>query len=359
MRERLRLVSRALTLAVKLGSAFLLLASLASSSQAAAEGNDLPRDAEVALEQASSVTLYSLEDRSREAKAPSERFHGYQVLGKLDLTANGARAAAEEFEKAVAEFDGSVAACFDPHHALRVVAGTRAFNFLLCYSCGQMVVFERGKERPIGGVGVTGSAAVLNGILTSAGIPLAYIYGPEFLAEEAKRAREREDAKARWRNAMSPSIRAFWTDELARSAVPMLPAAANPQERVRHETLLAPFRTALARDYADERARILALLRWFGSGTGPWSGFPAYEEWPEALLFDYSTAEIVSAIERTRPSPTELEGAARFFGGWAVHTRRADSEELPEALKAELLEHVQRTSASDKDKLSRATAAFR
>ncbi|HJS06138.1 MAG TPA: hypothetical protein VJ809_00715 [Pirellulales bacterium] len=38
---------------------------------------------------------------------------------------------------------------------------------------------------------------------------------------------------------------------------------------------LTPLLAALQRDMPSERERILALLAWYGSGAGPWSGFPA------------------------------------------------------------------------------------
>jgi len=43
--------------------------------------------------------------------------------------------------------------------------------------------------------------------------------------------------------------------------------------------------------------RILALLQWYGSGAGPWSGFPSYESAAEELLLEYQIAEIVSVVE--------------------------------------------------------------
>jgi hypothetical protein len=29
----------------------------------------------------------------------------------------------------------------------------------------------------------------------------------------------------------------------------------------------------------------LALFGWFGSGTGPWNGYPSYESWTPAAVF--------------------------------------------------------------------------
>jgi hypothetical protein len=47
---------------------------------------------------------------------------------------------------------------------------------------------------------------------------------------------------------------------------------------------LAPVQESLAAAYPEPRARVLALFRWFGSGAGPWTGFPVYEQLAEQIL---------------------------------------------------------------------------
>ncbi len=107
----------------------------------------------------------------------------------------------------------------------------------------------------------------------------------------------------------------------------------------------------------DRGERVLALLEWFGSGSGPWSGFPSYESAAENLLLDYSTIDIISATRSNKLSPTQTEGAARLFAGWSFTRQRPEGlKELPEALKKELWFHSQNTK--DKDKLRRARGAF-
>ena len=77
---------------------------------------------------------------------------------------------------------------------------------------------------------------------------------------------------------------------------------------------LDPLRTGLSRQYPDEQTRILALYAWFGSGEGPWSGFPGYEIVAEELLLEFQTEALIKAAEATG-SAQQLEGAARLFGG--------------------------------------------
>jgi hypothetical protein len=48
---------------------------------------------------------------------------------------------------------------------------------------------------------------------------------------------------------------------------------------------IAPLRKELERSIPNQTERICALLFWFGSGAGPWSGFPSYENAAEELPF--------------------------------------------------------------------------
>src|SRR5277367_3601186 len=120
---------------------------------------------------------------------------------------------------------------------------------------------------------------------------------------------------------------------------------------------LDPLRSQLERSMPDRGERVLALLEWFGSGSGPWSGFPSYEDAAENLLLDYSTIDIISATRSKKLSHTQTEGAARLFAGWSfTRERPAGLKEVPEALKKDLWLHIQNTK--DHDKLQRARGAF-
>jgi len=120
---------------------------------------------------------------------------------------------------------------------------------------------------------------------------------------------------------------------------------------------LDPLRSELERSIPDSGERILALLEWFGSGAGPWSGFPSYESAAENLLLDFSTVDLIAATQSKRLSPAQTEGAARLFGGWSFAQQRPEGlRELPDALKKDLWLHTQNTN--DKDKFSRARGAF-
>lgn len=117
------------------------------------------------------------------------------------------------------------------------------------------------------------------------------------------------------------------------------------------------FLPILEKEYPDRNERILVLLRWYGSGAGPWSGAPAYEDIAGSILLEFPTEQIVKAVTSKDQSGVEMEGAARFFAGWDFHrTRPEDISLLPKKLKKEFLERS--LKSTDEDKVARAKKAF-
>jgi len=115
--------------------------------------------------------------------------------------------------------------------------------------------------------------------------------------------------------------------------------------------------TALTNQFPDEGERILALLNWFGSGAGPWSGFPYYESAAEELLLLHSTDAILKAIGDVELTNRQREGAARLFAGRQFRELRPDDLCLiPDGLKQDLLEHSM--NCDDEDKKTQAERAF-
>jgi hypothetical protein len=159
----------------------------------------------------------------------------------------------------------------------------------------------------------------------------------DFEEQEARR-RQRELDRDRWRAATPSALESVWSSDLD----PLGDAD------------LAPLHEALLSGMPDVDERILALLNWFGSGAGPWSGFASYEQVAERLLLGYSIERIVSAMESTELGPAQLEGAARLFTGWAFGQRRPHGlREIPDTLRAALWHHVK--DMEDQDNLRRAT----
>jgi len=146
-----------------------------------------------------------------------------------------------------------------------------------------------------------------------------------------------------------------WVKAMPRSLVPLRPSGIQPEEIMNYD--LGPLDTALSREFPDKNARIRSLLEWYGSGTGPWSGYPVYEEVAAKLLLEFSTAELLNAIESAPMNEQQIEGAARLLAGWDFrHTRPTDNALIPAELKRLLLDHS--LKSTDQDKLQRARNAF-
>lgn len=158
----------------------------------------------------------------------------------------------------------------------------------------------------------------------------------------AAKARERQwkTDYARWREAMPPCLRPLWPFERYME----IPDEAN----------MAPLRKALSEAVPDPRERALALFAWNGSGMGPWSGYPAYENAAECLLLDLPVPVLIAAAEGPL-NERQLEGAARLFAGWGFYKRHGRPT-LPGALGKKLLEHS--LQSSDADRVERAKRAF-
>ncbi|MCX4242033.1 hypothetical protein [Paraliomyxa miuraensis] len=177
-------------------------------------------------------------------------------------------------------------------------------------------------------------------------------HGVPGMREAMKQAKDREtaalEAMAGWDRAMPDGVREVWEEH---------------KHRILAEGIIVdiePFATALVRELAEPDERIRALLRWFGSGQGPWSGFPSYETLPEQLLLESPTTAVVGALdERDLADDSALaEGAARFLGGWEFRSKRPDDIGLIDPRLARvLLDHVERRT-DDEDRLKRARAAF-
>jgi hypothetical protein len=167
------------------------------------------------------------------------------------------------------------------------------------------------------------------------------IPGPRKEYEDGlRRAKESEEQDRKWVEAMPLSLRPHWS--------------AMRQYRVAD---LTPLRNALAEQIPETSARILALYSWYGSGAGRWSGYPGHEDIAEKMLLEYSTAELLAAVESRELTEAQTEGVARLFGGWLFSVRRPnDLGLLPAELKARLLKHS--LTSADEDKRGRAQHAF-
>ncbi|TAL38089.1 MAG: hypothetical protein EPN97_04150 [Alphaproteobacteria bacterium] len=137
-----------------------------------------------ALASAKEVILYSLDPVPPEPQqvksGEMETFHGWRVLGKAKLTGRHASIATSAFDAALnpeekkshdSDYEQEFAQCLlEPRHALTFQSEGHIYDFVLCYECGQMVMYRDGKETEYNAD--HGSPQALDNILTEAHIPL-------------------------------------------------------------------------------------------------------------------------------------------------------------------------------------------
>ena len=166
----------------------------------------------------------------------------------------------------------------------------------------------------------------------------------EVHAARARTEKSYQD-KERWRQAMPPGLERVW--EETSNAFGNRNAAA-----LYH---------VLVENVPERKHQVLSLLQWFGSGAGPWSGFPAYETAPENMLIHfYSVPEILLVLQEFPLTAEQVEGAARLLGGYTFrkHYEAHPEDLVPRDIQSKLLDFVIQTSPNDTDKLKRAQTAF-
>jgi hypothetical protein len=166
--------------------------------------------------------------------------------------------------------------------------------------------------------------------------------GPRREAERMKeRAEESRLQAERWLAATPECLRPFWGE------------MGNDRDPDLHRRLLDALRAAIP----AAEGQALALFAWFGSGAGPWSGYPSYESVPERLILHYPTRFLVAVLTGCEPTEAQWHGAARYFGGWEFRrARKGDRGLLPPGLKQRLLEAARSTGV--RDNAERAERAF-
>jgi hypothetical protein len=288
---------------------------------------------------ATKAMLYSIEPEVN--PLPEDKtVHRFKILGQMELDREQTQLAANGIQKAGEEWDGAMVMCFNPRHVLSISSGGHIYEFVICYEC-ESVHFYKDDKR-IGEAGVFGSSEFFDDLFVSTHVPHTQtgIESPEVAADVQNKLVEED---ARWFSAMPKSVQAKWDwTQVKASRIP--------------DAALA--RGLVDREYLEVNPRVLKLLEWYGSGAGPWSGYPTYEELPGLLLFDYPTKTILSVIQSTTLNDAQIEGTARFFGSWDFSQRRPqDIFLLPASLKQVLLAHS--LKSNDSDKVNRAKATFR
>jgi hypothetical protein len=138
----------------------------------------MPRPVAEALDAPEKFILYSLEPApvgvsNAATQAPTETFHGQTVLGKTEVRdAVTRRKLVAAFNRGVSDHDGSVAACFMPHHGVRIQKGKHTIDLVICFMCAQVYTYVDGEQTDTILIS-TSPRAVFNDVLDRAHIPVS------------------------------------------------------------------------------------------------------------------------------------------------------------------------------------------
>jgi hypothetical protein len=122
------------------------------------------------LENADTLELLSIGPTGKTEK-DSRKVQPWPSLGKAVPTGASRRKILNGVYQSLKE-GGSMAWCFDPHHVLRAVRGDSTVELVICFKCSNMKTWRDGKELSDFYPFSNAAEAVLNGVLSEAGVPL-------------------------------------------------------------------------------------------------------------------------------------------------------------------------------------------
>jgi hypothetical protein len=109
---------------------------------------DMSAAVHAVLRDADGPTLYALHPFPHETQGPTfadaDRFHDYVVLGQAEVDAAVAQAVVAEVHRGIADSDGTVAACFNPRHGIRVAGEGGTVDLVICFECLSLTVHHDG-----------------------------------------------------------------------------------------------------------------------------------------------------------------------------------------------------------------------
>ncbi|WP_224280573.1 hypothetical protein [Streptomyces sp. LS1784] len=183
-------------------------------------------------------------------------------------------------------------------------------------------------------------AVLADGRLLLAWLDRHGIPGPmqQFEADR-QRAEEGAEEKRNWLAAMPAGL-----EGLADRILDLSRTGGSPSPE-----LLAELTDRLQLTFPDPVERVLALLDWYGSGSGRCSGYPVHEGVPGELLGRVPIADLLAGLADPRAEERHDAGAVRHLVGWKTRPRqKRDVAGLPEPLRARLLAHARHSGDSDK-----------
>jgi hypothetical protein len=310
-----------------------------------------PPRAAAALGNAVTAELYAI-DPEDSLFYGGELLQGRRSLGHTRIGSLQTRLALLTLKWSLSGYQPSLC-MFSPRHALRVASQGHTYDFILCYQCGDVKIFE--DKREIARLRTsTLPMAVFDQMLESAGVPVtadklsaAQVAALENRSKQLQALRHQKDAAAekRWMEAMPKSVRALWGNDATRKL--------NPSDEDR-------FAAALAQQYPDQTERLRALLNWLGADDGLWiypeTPLMESDTVPENLMSAYPLPLLAKLVRSEQLNAQQLSGAARYLVDMASAQNFYRREnEIKAFLTGEqearriLLQHVERQSAEQGD----------
>ncbi len=116
------------------------------------------------------VTVFSINPNPRAFRWWFSRwYHGYRIIGKVSVKDPVLRReAAAAVRESALEYRGSSKCVIMPRHGVRVNSEHGSFDFVICYECTKMIIYDG--DDVVATLDSGGSSDVLDGILRAARI---------------------------------------------------------------------------------------------------------------------------------------------------------------------------------------------
>jgi hypothetical protein len=103
--------------------------------------NVIPAAAAAILKQPDQFELLFLNPQLQQEPAGAD-YHGFRVVRTVVINdAETRQRLVSSFERAIAENQGTAAACFNPRHGIRVTRNHKQVEFVICFECNRVRVF--------------------------------------------------------------------------------------------------------------------------------------------------------------------------------------------------------------------------
>lgn len=124
--------------------AYLIALALFALAGCTSPGDRYPPYFEV--DDVKQLELYSLAPRGKddsEPKQTQETFHGWRVLGKTTIPDSRLQSKiSRKLTEGLESQHGGRAACFEPHHGLRIVTDEGTTDMVICFMCDQVNIYH-------------------------------------------------------------------------------------------------------------------------------------------------------------------------------------------------------------------------